>query len=304
VVAETTRAYADICNAGHQLDVLRRVIGVQEGDLRLTRVVVSRGRSPAFEADRRDGLVESSRARLPGLAARQRNAAFRLATLIGEPPAAMDPTWLQCRQPLALGHPLPAGSGQDLLKRRPDIRMAERKLAADTARIGVATAALYPDIRLGGAVGSTGAATDLLSPLTNRFAIGPQVSWTLNRSAVRAQINGAKAQTSADLANFDGVVLKALREVEIALDTYAADCERQHELERARDHAERVATQTRQLHDGGRIGALPALDAERGALVAEQAVADGAADLNADQITVFMSLGGGWNTPAASSNGA
>lgn len=299
VAAETARAYADICNAGYRLAALQRVIAVQEDDLRLTRLLVAHGRAASFEADRHVAALDASRARLPGLAARQRNAAFRLATLLGRPPAQYDPEWLRCAAPLRLSQPLPTGDGRALLARRPDIRMAERHLAADTARIGVATSALYPDIRLGASIGSTGAAIDALSPLTNRFAIGPLITWTLNRSAARARIAGVRAQTDADLANFDGSVLKALREVEIALDTYGADLDRQRELERSRIAAQSVAARTRQLRAGGRIGGLAALSAERDAALAEQAAADGEADLNADQIAVFLALGGGWKAPEA-----
>lgn len=297
VAAETARAYADICNAGHQLAVLHQVIAVQEDDLRLTRQLVAHGRAASFEADRHAGALDAVRARLPVLGARQRNAAFRLAALLGRPPAQVDPAWLQCAAPLRLSQPLPTGDGRALLARRPDVRMAERRLAADTARIGVATSALYPNIRLGASLGSTGAAADALSPLTNRFAIGPLITWAINRSAARARIAGIRAQTDADLAGFDGAVLKALREVETALDTYAADLDRQGELERARAAARQVALRTRQLRAGGRVGGLVALSAARDAALAEQAAADGEADLNTDQIAVFLALGGGWKVP-------
>ncbi|MGN6124359.1 MAG: efflux transporter outer membrane subunit, partial [Sphingomonas oligoaromativorans] len=181
VAAETARAYADICNSGHQLDVLRQLIGVQEQSLALTRTLIAHGRSPQFEQDRQQASIEANRAQIAPLTARQQNAAFRLATLLGKPPAEYDRGLLACHEPLKLRAPLPTGDGQALLKRRPDVRASERRLAASTARIGVATAALYPDIKLGASLGSTGAGADFLSPLTNRFGLGPMISWNLHR---------------------------------------------------------------------------------------------------------------------------
>ena len=163
VAAETARAYADLCNAGNQIAVTNRLLTLQGENLRLTRELITHGRSPQFEGERQQTAVQSTEARLPQLGARQRNAAFRIATLMGQPPAAFDRSLLACRTPLTLGKLLPVGDGQSLLKRRPDVRAAERRLAAATARIGVATAALYPDIRLSASVGSQGRATDLLA---------------------------------------------------------------------------------------------------------------------------------------------
>lgn len=296
VAAETARAYIDICNAGFQQDVLNRSIALQERGLGLTRTLIRYGRAAPYELDRRQVALDGSRARLPRLVARQRNALFRLAALQGLAPSDADSTLLTCHHPLDLAQLVPVGDGQALLKRRPDIRMAERRLAAATARIGVETAALYPDIRLGASLGSTGAAADLLSPLTNRWGIGPAISWALNRHAARARINAAEAQSRMELAAFDGVVLKALREVESALENYAAGLAQQDSLERARSEAARVAQQTARLRRGGKIAELPALEAERDLLAAEQAVAEGRATINEDQITLFLALGGGWTS--------
>lgn len=304
VAAETARAYADICNAGHQIDVLGRAIALQERGVGLTRTLIAHGRAAPYELDRRQGLLETSRARLPRLAARQRNALLRVTALAGAMPAQADAGLLQCRRPLELARAVPAGDGEALLRRRPDIRMAERRLAATTARIGVATADLYPSIRIGASIGSTGAAADAFSPLTNRFGIGPLIDWTLNRHAARARIAATEAQGRADLAAFDGVVLAALREVETALVGYAAGLDRQASLDRARDDAARVAAQTAQLRRGGRIAELPALEAERDLAAAEQAAAEGRAALNEEQIALFLALGGGWTADAAAEDGA
>lgn len=301
VAAETARAYADVCNGGYQLGLLQRSIGLLEQGLELTRVLVKNGRAAPYEADRRRGLLDAAKARVPRLAARRQNALFRIAALQSRTPQQADASLLACRRPIAMAQVLPVGDGAALLRRRPDIRLAERRLAASTARIGVETAALYPDIRLGASVGSTGAAADALSPLTNRYGIGPLISWTLNRRTARARIAAAKAQTRADLAAFDGSVVRALREVETALNSYAAGLDQQADLDRACDEAALVARTTRQLHRGGKIAALPAIEAERDLVTADLASAEARAATSDDQITLFLALGGGWTQSPATS---
>ena len=119
-------------NAGYQLDILGRQVSLQEKGASLTDVLVRNGRAVPYERDRRQAVLDATKARLPRVAARQRGALFRLAALLGRTPRQADFSLLACRHPLILGDPVPVGDGQALLKRRPDIRMAERRLAAAT----------------------------------------------------------------------------------------------------------------------------------------------------------------------------
>jgi NodT family efflux transporter outer membrane factor (OMF) lipoprotein len=300
VAAQMAQAYADVCNAGHEIADLRQLVVLLEENLRFTRLAIAHDRAPAFEQDRQQGLLNSTLSHLPRMEAGQRNAGFRIATLMGLPPAEYDHNLLSCKTQLALRHLLPVGDGQALLRRRPDVRAAERRLAAATARIGVAAAALYPNIKLGFSAGSTGAAADLLSPLTNRFGLGPMISWNLPRSTVRARIAQAEAQTRANLATFDGVVLTALREVESALNNYAADLAVLEDLKATRENASKVAKRTSALQRGGKVGGLAVLDAQRSFVIAEQAVTVAQTDINRDQIAIFLALGGGWSNTGRS----
>jgi NodT family efflux transporter outer membrane factor (OMF) lipoprotein len=295
VAAETARAYADLCNAGNQIEVVEHVIAVQQQSLALIHELVANGRAAPFEEGRQQSPIETSRAQLAPLRARQLNAAFRLATLMGQPPESYDRSLLACHTPLKLDTLMPTGDGQALLKRRPDVREAERRLAASTAEIGVTTAELYPDIRIVATIGSTGAASSFLTPLTNRFGVGPAVTWDLHRSAVRDRISAAEAQSRVSLANFDSTVLTALRETETSLDNYAAALDQLQRLEAARDEARDVAQRTEELRAGGKVGGLVALDAQRSWIATEVAVAATQAEVNSDQISAFMALGGGWN---------
>ncbi len=294
VAAETAQAYAEICNDGYQITLLRQLVAAQTDEVRLQQTLVANGRSPEFEQVRRRGVLDETQARLPQLEALQRNAAIRLTTLSGLPPGQLDQQLLGCNKPLQLHSVLPVGDGRSLLMRRPDIRAAERRLAAATARIGVNTAALYPDIKLGAAIGSTGGATDFLTPLTNRFNVGPMVTWNFHQSAIRARIAQAEAQTQANLASFDATVLRALREVESTLNNYNAALARRADLEHFSESAAEVSLRLAELRKGGKVGGLSALEAERNSVAAAQALAAIEAEVNSNQIAVFLALGGGW----------
>jgi len=194
-----------------------------------------------------------------------------------------------------LRQPIPVGDGATLLARRPDVRAAERRLAAATARIGVATADLYPRITLGGSVGSSGPGLGNVfgaNPFT--WLIGPLINWTVNRSAARARVAESRADTQAALATFDGTVLQALEETETAMSSYQQALSRRDALSSARDQAQKAATITRARQREGDISSLELLDAERTAAEAEAALADADARIADAQVDLFKALGGGW----------
>jgi NodT family efflux transporter outer membrane factor (OMF) lipoprotein len=294
VAADVTRAYVDVCAAGDQLAKARASLMLQQKSLALTQRLVKGGRGTALDLTRSQGLIDQFRASIPTLEAERRNALFQLATLTGKPPAAFEADLTRCVAAPVLSQPIPVGDGAALLKRRPDVRAAERRLAASTAEIGVATAGLYPDVKLGASIGSTGAAGDFLKTATNFYGGGPEVTWELNHSAARARIAGAKAAEKAELARFDGVVLVALRDLEASLNTYTRDLERQANLVSARNQAASALSDARRLQAAGRTGALTTIDAERTLAATESALAAGRAQIARDQVALFLALGGGW----------
>jgi outer membrane protein TolC len=179
------------------------------------------------------------------------------------------------------------------------VRAAERRLAAATARIWVATADLYPRITLGASIGSTGTGLGNVfgaNPL--HWLLGPLIDWTLNRSAARARVAGAQADSRAALAAFDGTILNALEETETALSTYARSLDRRIALQGARDEAEAAARITRARQREGQIDSLALLDAERTAADAEASLAEADARIASAQVDLFRALGGGWQAPA------
>ncbi|PWG03481.1 efflux transporter outer membrane subunit [Sphingosinicella humi] len=296
VAAETARAYADACNAGRQLGVARRSVALQEQTYDLTRRLLEGGRGTALETNQAGAQLEQTRAAIPTLEAARQTALYRLSVLTGRPPAEFPQEVASCEAPPALGQPIPVGDGASLLSRRPDIRQAERDLAAATARIGVATAELYPDISLGGSIGATATAIgDLFTGGAFRYALGPLISWSFpNTSGARARVAQAEASADAALARFDGTWLRALEETESALTRYAKELDRVATLRRAREQSAEAARIARLRFESGRDPFQVVLDAERSLAQTETALAQSEAQLSTNQIAVFLALGGGW----------
>ncbi|MET0240861.1 MAG: TolC family protein, partial [Sphingobium sp.] len=153
VAAATARAYAQICSANYLLGINRRVVALQRETLTATQRLSRGGRGTAFDVSRAQAAVDTSEAALPAFEGQRQTALYLLATLLGRAPADYPREVADCAVLPGLGAPLPTGDGAALIRRRPDIRQAERIIAGDTARVGVATADLYPQISIGGSLG-------------------------------------------------------------------------------------------------------------------------------------------------------
>ena len=295
VVAETTRAYADAAAAAERIAVAERIVALLDRQLGTTRRRTEVGLTTPIDTARIASLRDQRAADVPALQAERQAALFRLATFTGHTPRDLPPVAAAREQTLRLDQPIPVGDGAALLARRPDVAAAERRLAAATARIGVATADLYPRISLGGSVGQTSTGFGNLfgaGPLN--WLLGGLLNWNLNQGAARARIAGAEADTQAALATFDGTVLTALEETETALSTYQRRLERRTALVRARDEAAQVARITRAQQREGQIDSLAQLDAERTLADTEAALALADAEIARAQIDLFRALGGRW----------
>ncbi len=296
VVADTVRAYVDATSAADQIGVAQRTVDLLDRSTRITNARFERGLNQKLDVIRVTQLREQQAAMIPSLQAARDAALFRLATLTGRTPQDLPEAARSRTTTPDVGQPIPVGDGATLLARRPDVKAAERRLAADTARVGVATADLYPKITLGGSVGSTAVgATDIFGGGPLRWLIGPLISWAFpNQEAIRARIGGARADAKADLAAFDGTVLQALEETETALSAYRNALLRKERLGSARDAAERAANVSLARESRGQIDALDVLDAQR---TLAQSEADYAAATRAvafAQVDLFRALGGTW----------
>jgi NodT family efflux transporter outer membrane factor (OMF) lipoprotein len=297
IVSDTVRAYADAVSSAERIAVAERIVTLLDQSLALTERRHQVGLANGLDVARIAALRDQRRAEIPLLEAERQGALFRLATLTGRTPRELPAQAAARTTTLRLEQPIPVGDGAALLARRPDVRAAERRLAASTARIGVATADLYPHITLGASVGSSGAGLGNIfgaNPLT--WLIGPLISWTANQSAARARVAGARADAQSALATFDGTVLEALEETETALSSYQQSLNRRDALRAARDQAEAAAQITRARQREGDISSLELIDAERTAAEAEAALAEADASIANSQVDLFRALGGGWDS--------
>ncbi len=295
VVAETARSYADAVSSGERIAVAQRIVELLDRSFALTEQRRKIGLATSLDSARIAALRDQRDAEIPLLQAERQAALFRLGVLTGRTPREIPAQVTERTTALRLDQPIPVGDGAALLARRPDVRAAERRLAAATARIGVATADLYPRITLGASIGSNGPGLGNVfgaNPLT--WLIGPLINWTVNRSAARARVAGAQADTQAALATFDGTILQALNETETALSNYQQSLRRRDALRAARDQAEAAVQITRARQREGDISSLELIDAERTAADAEADLAEADARIAASQIDLFKALGGGW----------
>jgi NodT family efflux transporter outer membrane factor (OMF) lipoprotein len=296
IAAETARTYAEACGFGLQADVARTTAKLQQHTLDLTRRLFSGGGISQREVDQATVLVEQANAQSATFDAEHRAALYALAVLTGDTPANVDSAAAACMAVPAIAQPIPIGDGQALLARRPDVRAAERTLAADTARIGVATAALLPSITLLGAVNiGAGNIGDVGKREGFSWSAGPLISWNFPFSgAARARVRESRAIAAGSLAAFDKAVLTALQETQQALARLAGTLDRQDALQRARDSAEHAAFLSDKRFNYGADSFLDLLDAQRTLAAANGALAAAQSDRAAAQIALFKALGGGW----------
>lgn len=296
VVADTVRAYVDATSSAERIAVAQQTVTLLDNSIRITNARFEAGRSDRLDVIRVTALRDQQAALIPSLTADRDSALFRLATLTGRTPQDLPATVRDQRVTPVLSQPIPVGDGRALLARRPDVRAAEQRLAADTARIGVATADLYPRITLGGSVGTTAiGGGDILGGGPFRWLLGPLINWAFpNQEANRARIAAARADADGSLATFDGTVLRALEETETALSVYAHALERRDTLKAARDAAERAATISLARQREGRIDFLTLLDAQRTLAGAESDLASADRAVAFAQVDLFRALGGGW----------
>jgi NodT family efflux transporter outer membrane factor (OMF) lipoprotein len=298
VAGETARAYATICALGEELSVANHSFAVVSHEADITVKRQEAGSGSDYDVARAQALVAQVRSVIPELEGQRRAELFELTAVLGRTPAQAPNDLTACITPPHLGALIPVGDGSELIKRRPDVRQAERRLAAVTAEIGVATADLYPTIHLVGLYG--GAAVQLSQLNTNvgrTWGVGPSISWTFpNMAGPRARVRQAKAEQAAALASFDAVVLTTLKETEQALVLYSAALDKRQALG---DAQEKVHAAFRIAQDQFRAGALSNLDlltTEQSLVAVDAAVASSDAALVQDQIAVFKALGGGWRS--------
>lgn len=293
VVADTVLAFLELCGATRALVEAKSVAASQARSVAIVREQFAAGEVSPLEVSQAATLAANARAQVPPFEAQRANALYRLATLQGKTPAEARGFDLSCSDMPRLRAAAPVGEGTALLLRRPDVREAERRLAAAAARVGVARADLYPRVNLGGALGL----------LAGGFAAvaSPLVTWAFpNQGPARAKLAQARASEQAALAGWDVAVLRALREVETNLAAYDAELHRNRDLDEASGHAQAYARRAATRVRLGDAAGLLQVDAERSLAAARLAKVQGDLAVGQTEVALFRVLGGGWrNGPVA-----
>ncbi len=301
VAAETARAYADGCAFQEEVDAANEALKIVQSTYDVTLKQRDVGSVSDFDVAREAALLEEAQAAVPTLEGERRASLFALADLLGLTPSQVPADAAACKTPPKIATLLPLGDGAALLRRRPDVREAERHLAAEIARIGVAEADLFPTVTLAGSVAAGGNQnSNLLSHNNLSFGIGPLISWSFpNILTARGEIIEARANAKAALANFDGTVLTALKETEQALATYNGELQRHAALQRGFNDSKRAFDLAGLRLNVGSISYTDLLTTEQTLINAESSLAASDEALAADQINLFKALGGGWSSAAA-----
>jgi len=299
VAADTAHVYGSICALGEQLGVAHRSLHIVRQEAAISEQQFQAGAGSRFEVARAQALVAQVGAAIPPLEGERQAAIFELTALLGRTPAEAPRGLETCVIPPHLTALIPVGDGSALIRRRPDVREAERRLAAATADIGVATAELYPSIHLLGFYGGAATEVDQLNTNLGRiWGLGPSISWSFpNQAGPRAKVRQAKAYQIAALAQFDSVVLRALKETEQALTAYGAALQYRQALGDAQRKVQRTFEIARNGYAAGSSSYLDLLTTEQSLVAIDAQVASSDAELIGVQIDLFKALGGGWDHP-------
>jgi multidrug efflux system outer membrane protein len=301
VTAEVGRAYVELRGLQEQLEVATRNAENQSATFDLTNALLEEGRGTKLDVAQAKAQLERTRAQIPLFESAIRSSIHRLGVLTGRLPTELIPelevreSIPRCPGEVAIGDP--AG----LLRRRADVRAAERDVAGATARIGVQVADLFPRVLF---VGSIGVAADSFSGLSSggagNYSFGPRLQWAaFDLGRVYARIGQADARADAALARYEKTVLGALEEAESALVAYGKEIERERSLAESESASREAAELARLRYEDGVSNFLQVLDSERRLLEAQELLAQSQTDVSVSLIAVYKALGGSWQVLTA-----
>ena len=296
LTAEVAVNYVEMRTYQTRLKVVTQNLESQEETYQLTQWRAQAGLSDTLAVQQARYNMESTRSQLPEIRSGLATAKNRLAVLLGRQPGSLSAELETSAQIPITPATVAVGIPADCIRRRPDIRQAEQEVAAQTARIGVATAELYPKFTLMGSIGlealSIGgfASSDGLT-----YSIGPGFSWRLfDGGAIRQNIKAQTAIETQTLARLESTVLEALEEVENALKAYAEEQNRRVALVKAGDAARQAALLAQNKYEAGIIDFNDVLEAQRSQLSFEDELAQSEGQVTTNLIAIYKALGGGW----------
>jgi outer membrane protein, multidrug efflux system len=296
LAAEVGTNYIDLRGLQQQIATARDNLEAQRHTAEISRQRYEAGFVSALDVANAKAQEATTRSQIPVVESAAQAAIYNLSLLLGREPAALARE-LSLQAPIPVTPPeVPVGLPSDLLRRRPDIRRAERQLHAATARIGVATADLFPRFSLSGSFGLSGNTAGSLTDWANRFwGFGPTVSWPVfDAGRIRANIEVQNALQEETLNAYQQTVLTALKDVETALVAYAKEQEHRQSLSEAVAYNRKAVDLARTLYVAGRRDFLSVLDAQRSLYLSEDALVRSTQGVASGLIALYKALGGGW----------
>ena len=296
LVAEVARNYIELRGFQRQAQIARQNLAAQQDTLDLTTSKFKAGFVTQLDVARQATQVATTAASLPPLDAEVRIAIHTLGVLMGQDPDVLADE-LSSAAPIPPVPPeIPIGLPSDLLRRRPDIRRAERQLAAATARVGQSTADLYPKFSITGALGLDTTNTKHLFDWGSRYySFSPGITWPIfDAGRIRANIHVQDEQQQQALDDYQQTVLNALKDVEDALANYRSEQVRRQSLSDAVNAAKQAVDLAKQQYDQGVVDFLTVLDAERAEFGTEDSLAQSDRTISTDLVQLYKALGGGW----------
>jgi len=296
VIAEVARTYFELRGQQEQLAVAKRNVENQQASFDLTDARLKAGRGTELDTSRARAQLSTTLSRIGPLEAAVARSIHRLGVLTGRDPNSLTGLLAPPKELPALPKTLAVGDPGAMLRQRPDIRVAERQLAASNAEIGVAVGDYFPKVTFTGSFGYDARTLSALGTAASRaYSVGPGISWAaFNLGRVHAQVAGARARKETALAQYEQTVLKALEETENSLVTHARS---RDQLVHAADAAESSAAAARLArvrYEGGVVDFLEVLDAERTQLDAEDRMAQSRTEAVTSLVAVYKALGGAW----------
>ena len=298
LLAEVALNYIELRTTQTRLAVTVNNVNTQQETWALLNALSEAGRGDELAVAQARYNLESSRARVPDLKGQIESAMNRLAVLVGQPAGTLHEELLPVSPIPEVSIGLAVGVPADVIRQRPDIRRAERNLAAQTARTGEAMADRWPKLNLNGSIGLEALSLDkLFTSPTRIWSFGPSISWPIfDAGAVGSNIKIYEERQNQALIQYKAVVLSAVEEVENALTDYAKDHQKLEYLQAAADAA-RLADQLAEYqYTTGITDFSDVLDAQRSLLSFEDQLAEIRGTLLSDFVRLYKALGGGWQS--------
>jgi NodT family efflux transporter outer membrane factor (OMF) lipoprotein len=296
VVADVVRAYVDLRGFQVRVGILHKASDVLRESLRIVSIRYERGITNELDVALATRELATLEAEIAPVQAQLNAAQYTLAVLVGEYPESMIQELAKPDLVPSMPEPTAPGVPVDLLKRRPDIQQAERQLAAATARIGVATANLFPQITVSGSIGSQGQGWGTLPNVSKHiWSFGPGALWPLlDFGALDAEVDIADLAAHASLVNYRKVILNAVQQVDTSIDGYQAQQARLLKLGDAMMAGQRAVDLASARYNRGLTDFLNVVDAERQLYDLQEQYAAAQVAQGEQFVQLYRSLGGGW----------